>query len=68
MNKKIENRPLKIPGKRIIITKKMMESAIENTKSQSAAARWIGIAFNTYKQYAKSYGLWEQYKNHIYSS
>jgi hypothetical protein len=41
----------------------MVQSAIDNTKSQSAAARWIGIAFNTYKQYAKSYGLWEQYKN-----
>jgi len=63
MNKKIENRPLKIPGKRIIITKKMMESAIENTKSNSAAARWMGVAYNTYKKYAVLYGVWEKHKN-----
>ena len=63
MDRKPANRPLKIPGRRVVVTKRMVQSAIDNTKSQSAAARWIGIAFNTYKQYAKSYGLWEQYKN-----
>ncbi len=63
MDKKPANRPLKIPGRRLIVTKRMIESAIENTNSQSAAARWVGIAFNTYKDYAKRYGLWDQYKN-----
>ncbi len=61
--KKQVSRPLKIPGRRLIVTKKMVETAIANTKSQSEAARWIGIAFNTYKHYAKLYGLWEQHKN-----
>ena len=41
----------------------MVESAIENTNSQSAAARWIGITYNTYKSYAKQYGLWDEHIN-----
>ncbi len=57
------NRPLKIPGKRTVITKKMVEDAIRNSKSNSGAARWIGVAYNTYMKYAKFYGLWEQHKN-----
>ena len=63
MNKTSINRPLRIPGKRISITKRAIESAIENTKSQSSAAKWIGISYNTYKKWAKFYGLWEQHKN-----
>ena len=57
------NKPLKIPGRRTVITKKMVEDAIENTKSQSQASKWIGVSFNTYKKYAKYYGLWEQHLN-----
>ena len=57
------SRPLRIPGKRIVITERMAIRAIENTKSNAEAARWIGVAFNTYKKYAKMYGLWEQHKN-----
>ena len=57
------NRHLKIPGRKIVITKKMVEDAICNTKSQTQASKWIGVAFNTYKKYAKLYGLWEQHKN-----
>tara|TARA_Y100000310_G_scaffold197556_1_gene197636 strand:- start:677 stop:1189 length:513 start_codon:yes stop_codon:yes gene_type:complete len=56
------NRPLKLPGRKIIITKRMVEDAIRSTKSQSQAAKWIGVSYNTYKKYAKFYGLWE---NHI---
>jgi len=57
------HRPLRIPGKRIIITKRMIESAIANTKSNSAASRWIGVDYNTYKKYAKRYGLFEKNLN-----
>ena len=46
------NRPLRIPGKRIGITKKMIEDAIQNTRSQAEASRWIGVSYNTYKKYA----------------
>ena len=57
------NRPIRIPGKRFIITERTVKRAIENTKSNAEAARWIGVAFNTYKKYAKIHGLWEQHKN-----
>lgn len=57
------HRPLKITGRKIVITKRMVEDAISNTNSQTQAAKWIGVAYNTYKRYAKMYGLWEQHKN-----
>ena len=57
------NKPLKIPGRRISVTKRSIEQAIENTNSQSAAARWIGVSYNTYKKYAKFYAIWEDHKN-----
>lgn len=57
------NKPLKIPGRRISVTKRSVEQAIENTNSQSAAARWIGVSYNTYKKYAKFYEIWEDHKN-----
>tara|TARA_Y100000310_G_scaffold17548_1_gene17336 strand:+ start:1112 stop:1618 length:507 start_codon:yes stop_codon:yes gene_type:complete len=60
---KLVHRPLKIPGKKIIVTKRMIEDAIRQTKSQTQAAKWIGVAYNTYKKYAKLYDLWEQHKN-----
>ena len=60
---KLVHRPLKIPGKKVTVTKRMVEDAIANTKSQTQAAKWVGIAYNTYKKYAKLYGLWDQHKN-----
>tara|TARA_Y100001963_G_scaffold160112_1_gene267943 strand:- start:1695 stop:2186 length:492 start_codon:yes stop_codon:yes gene_type:complete len=54
---------LKIPGRRFVLTKKMVEDSIENTKSNAEASRWLGVSFNTYKKYAKMYGLFEQHKN-----
>ena len=63
MNSKNFHKPLKLPGKRTIITKRMVEDAIENTNSQSSASRWIGVSYNTYKKWAKYYGLWEQHIN-----
>ena len=41
----------------------MVETAIENSKSQSEAARWIGVSYNTYKKCAKFYDLWDQHLN-----
>jgi hypothetical protein len=60
MDRPISHRPLRIPGKRIILTKNMIESAIQNTKSNAAAARWIGVDYTTYKKYAKRYGVFEK--------
>jgi hypothetical protein len=36
---------------------------MHNTKSNSGAARFLHISFNTYAKYAKIYGLFEQHKN-----
>jgi len=57
------NRPLHIPGRRFVLTKKMVENAIENTKSNAEASRWLGVSYNTYKKYAKMYNLFEGHKN-----
>ena len=57
------NRYLRIPGKRLIITKRMIEDAILNTKSNASASRWIGISYNTYKKWANYYGLFENNLN-----
>jgi hypothetical protein len=57
------HRPLHIPGKRLVITKNMIEIAIANSKSQAQAARWIGVSYTTYKKWAKYYELFEDHKN-----
>ena len=57
------HRIIKIPGRRTVLTESMIKHAIENTKSQSEASRWVGVSYNTYKKYAKIYGLWEEHKN-----
>ncbi len=54
---------LRIPNRRFKITRKMIEDAIENTNSNSEASRWLGIAFNTYKKYAKMFNLYDGHKN-----
>ncbi len=54
---------VKIPGKRFVLTKKMIEDAVENTRSNSEAARWLGVNYNTYKKWAKYYDIFEQHKN-----
>ena len=50
------NRPLNIPGKRLRLTKRMIETAMENTKSNMAAAKWLNVSYNTYKKYATYFG------------
>jgi hypothetical protein len=56
-------KPIKIPGRHQAITKKMIEDAQEQTKSNSEASRWLGINYLTYRKYAKLYGVWEQHLN-----
>jgi len=57
------SRYLRIPGRRIIITRRMIENAIENTVSNADSARWIGVSYNTYKKWSKYYGLFEKNLN-----
>tara|TARA_Y100000034_G_C6747373_1_gene331999 strand:+ start:240 stop:743 length:504 start_codon:yes stop_codon:yes gene_type:complete len=56
-------RPVKIPGKRFVLTKNMILEAQKNTKSNMSAARWMGVSYNTYKKWAKYYGIFEQHLN-----
>lgn len=57
------DKPLHIPKRNIKITRKIAEDAIANTKSNSAAARWIGVHMSTWKKYADQYGLYEGHNN-----
>ena len=45
------------------LTEAQIQYAIANTKSNSHAARFLGLCLNTYKKYAKIYGLYEGHKN-----
>ena len=56
-------KPIRIPGRRTIITKGMIEESQKNTRSAMEAARWLGTSYNTYKIYAKTYGIFEQHLN-----
>ena len=56
-------KPTHIPGKRMIITKQMILDAQSETKSNRQAAKWMGISYNTYRKWAKYYGVFEQHLN-----
>ena len=47
-----KNRPLNIPGRRKVITKNMILEAQKHTKSNMAAAKWMGICYTTYRKWA----------------
>jgi hypothetical protein len=40
-----------------------IERAIAQTHSNAEAARYLNVNFDTYKKYAKAYGLYDQHKN-----
>ncbi len=54
---------VRIPGRRKPITKNMVSSAIEATRSNAEAARWLGVSYNTYKKWAKYYKLFDDNLN-----
>jgi hypothetical protein len=59
-----ENRPRnKNPFRSKPIPKSRIEWAIRSTLSIRAAAVHLGVAYNTFKKYAKMYDLFEQNKN-----
>ena len=63
MSSRSFEKPIKIPGRKKTITKKMIEDAQKQTKSNSEASRWLGVNYLTYRKYAKIYGVWEQHLN-----
>ena len=59
-----DSRPKKMnPFKSKPIPKGKIEAAINATLSIKAAAQFAGVAYNTFKKYAKMYDLFEQNKN-----
>ena len=56
-------KPIKIHGRRRVITKKMIEDSQAVTKSNAEASRWLSINYLTYRKYAKMYGLFEGHLN-----
>ena len=56
-------KPIHIPGRRLVLTKNMIENAQTNTKSAAEAARWLEVSYNTYKKWARYYNIFEQHKN-----
>ena len=56
-------KPIKIPGRRKVITKNMILTAQDNTKSNMEAARWLEVSYNTYKKWAQYYDVFEQHLN-----
>lgn len=40
-----------------------IEEAQRHTKSNHAAARWLGVSYPRYRQYAKLYGLFDRHTN-----
>ena len=57
-----ENKPKKNPFKHKPIPRSRIEWAIRSTLSIRAAAQYLGVAYNTFKKYAKMYDLFEQNK------
>ena len=57
------NRPIKIPGRRKVLTKNMILNSQADTKSAMEAARWLDVSYNTYKKWAQYYGVFDQHKN-----
>ena len=45
------------------LLKREIEIAQKNTRSAAEAARYLGTSYNTYKKYAKLYGIFDQHKN-----
>ena len=44
-------RPVRIPGKRFVLTKGMIEESQKHSKSNMEAARWLKVSYNTYKKH-----------------
>ena len=57
------SKPLHIPGRRNVLTKRRIIESQNNTKSAMAAARWLSVSYNTYKKWAKYYNIFNQHKN-----
>jgi len=58
---RFDKKPNGKPG--LGLTESQIKFAMNNTKSNSGAARFLHVSYNTYAKYAKMHGLFEQHKN-----
>ena len=56
-------KPIRIKGRRVGLTEKMIKDSHDVTKSNMEAARWLGVSYNTYKKWAKYYNLFDSHLN-----
>ena len=56
-------KPINIPGRRKVLTKNRILESQKHTRSNMEAARWLQVTYNTYKKWAKYYGVFEQHLN-----
>ena len=59
----MNRKPLHIPGRRLVLTKRMIEDAQSQTKSAAEASRWLRVSYPAYKKWAKYYGIFDQHIN-----
>ena len=59
----MNRKPVHIPGRRLVLTKNMVEEAQRNTKSAAEASRWLGVSYPTYKKCAKYYNIFDLHFN-----
>lgn len=58
----VQPKPPVGPSRRPLLQKDI-EAAQAHTTSNADAARYLNVSFDTYKKYAKMYGVYEQHKN-----
>lgn len=58
---KFDKKPNGRPG--LCLTTSQIKFAMSNSRSNSAAARFLHVSLNTYRKYAKMHGLYDQHKN-----
>jgi len=51
------------PSKGMVLSKHNIELAIKSTQSMGQAGLYMGVSKNTFKKYAKQYGLWSPRKS-----
>ena len=47
----------------LALSESQIKFAMENTKSNNAASKFLNVSFNTYRKYARVHGLYEEHKN-----
>ena len=60
MSSRSFEKPIKIPGRKKTITKKMIEDAQKQTKSNSEASRFLGISLDSYRKNLQKFNMYKE--------